>query len=432
MPISDILGRAYSAWNACAGLRSRRARCKRFTYGDQWSDPVADGRNGTLTEAELIERSGTHAYTNNLIRQLVKTVVGRYRTNAADAAVYAGDIAAVARANSLAELDARLLEEFLISGCAIQRIVDERRWNGSGVWIDNVDPRRFFVNAFCDPRGWDIDLCGMLHDMSLPEIINRFAGSSAARAAELRKLFGTADAAADSGLTGMESTTGSFFCSGAAGKYRVVEVWSFDSRPGSDSSPDADFCWHCRFFAPDGTLLADYDSPYGHGSHPFAVKFYPLTDGEVHSFVEDVLDQQKFINRLVVTLDHIMACSAKGVLLFPTDQLPKNVSWDHVADAWARADGVIPVTGRGTAMPQQVVTTAAGNNAFELLGLQMKLFEQVSGVGSALMGRASGARGADMLDNEVRNATIALADLFDSFTAFTDQRNAKALAVARV
>ena len=76
--------------------------------------------------------------------------------------------------------------------------------------------------------------------------------------------------------------------------------------------------------------------------------------------------------------------------------------------------------------------TAAGNNAFELLGLQMKLFEQVSGVGSALMGRASGARGADMLDNEVRNATIALADLFDSFTAFTDQRNAKALAVARV
>ncbi len=152
----------------------------------------------------------------------------------------------------------------------------------------------------------------------------------------------------------------------------------------------------------------------------------------MHSFVEDVLDQQKFINRLVVTLDHIMACSAKGVLLFPTDQLPKNVSWDHVADAWARADGVIPVTGRGTAMPQQVVTTAAGNNAFELLGLQMKLFEQVSGVGSALMGRASGARGADMLDNEVRNATIALADLFDSFTAFTDQRNAKALAVARL
>lgn len=250
MPISDILGRAYSAWNACAGLRSRRARCKRFTYGDQWSDPVADGRNGTLTEAELIERSGKHAYTNNLIRQLVKTVVGRYRTNAADAAVYAGDIAAVARANSLAELDARLLEEFLISGCAIQRIVGERRWNGSGVWIDNVDPRRFFVNAFCDPRGWDIDLCGMLHDMSLPEIINRFAGSSAARAAELRKLFGTADAAADSGLTGMESTTGSFFCSGATGKYRVVEVWSFDSRPGSDSSPDADFCWHCRFSLP--------------------------------------------------------------------------------------------------------------------------------------------------------------------------------------
>ncbi len=423
MDVSEILAGAYSAWTRCEGLRRRRERCKRFTYGDQWSDPVTDEKGRRVAESELIERSGKHAYTNNLIRQLVKTVVGRYRTQASETGLYDSEIAILASANSLAELDARALEEFLISGCAVQRIVEERRWAGNGVWIDNVDPRRFFVNAFRDPRGWDIDLVGMLHDMSLPELVNRFGRSDANRAAELRRVYGSL-----SGSPAAEcGTTETFFTASNPDKCRVIEVWSFDSRPADSNGADSAFFWHCRFFAPDGTLLADYDSPYPHGSHPFAVKFYPLTDGEVHSFVEDVLDQQKFINRLIVMLDHIMACSAKGVLLYPLDQLPSDLTLTQVADTWAQADGVIPITGRGMHLPQQVNSSSTNSNAYQLLQLQMRLFEQVSGVGSALMGRSNNARGADMLDNEVRNATIALADLFESFSSFTAARNAKAL-----
>ena len=82
-----------------------------------------------------------------------------------------------------------------------------------------------------------------------------------------------------------------------------------------------------------------------HRSHPFAVKFYPLTDGEIHSFVEDVIDQQKAINRLMVQIDHIMATSAKGVLLFPLDQKPADIDWRDISERWAQPDGVIPVTG---------------------------------------------------------------------------------------
>ena len=390
-----VLNKAYSCWSKLAGLRRRRDRCKRFTYGDQWSDRVRS-RGRWESEAEYIERSGKHPYTNNLIRQLVKTVVGRYRREAAEAGAYKGDIADTAARNSLAELDARTLEEFLISGCAIQRVVDERRWGGEGVWVDSVDPRRFFVNAFRDPRG---------------------------RAAERARSDGSIDAEL---ALGGSQVAGSCFVSEEQGKCRVIEVWTFDSRLLDDSA-DSAFCWHCRWYAPDGSLLSEYDSPYAHGGHPFAVKFYPLTDGEVHSFVEDVLDQQKFINRLIVTLDHMMACSAKGVLLFPINQLPNGISLEQITDAWAQPDGVIPITDLADHLPQQVNASNSNSDGYRLLQMQMQLFEQISGVGGALMGRSTNARGAEMLDAEVRNGTLALADLFESFAAFTAARNALAL-----
>lgn len=427
---NTYLNRAYAAWSAGADLRARRERHKRFTYGDQWSDAVADPRGGYIAESDLIVRAGKHPYTNNLIRQLVKTVVGRYRDRARESGRYEGAVREVALANALPEIDARAMEEFLISGCAVQRVVREHRPAGAGVWVDNVDPRRFFVNPYRDPRGWDIELVGMLHDMSLPEVLNRFGGGDRRRTERLRRLFG---GAAGSSLVadpiGDAGSLSDFHACADGSKCRVVEVWTFDSRPRRGSAT-LDFVWHCRWIAPDGTVLAEYDSPYAHGSHPFAVKMYPLTDGEVHSFVEDVIDQQKFINRLIVMMDHIMACSAKGVLLFPIEQLPRGVSIEQVADTWAHADGVIPVTGRGMHLPQQVVTNAASGGGYQLLEMQLRLLEEVSGVSGALMGRTgTGIRGAEMFEGQVRNATLALTDLFETFDAFAAARNAKILAV---
>ena len=63
-------------------------------------------------------------------------------------------------------------------------------------------------------------------------------------------------------------------------------------------------------------IISQYDSSYRHRSHPFVFKLYPLTDGEVHSMVEDVIDQQKYVNRLITLVDHIMGASAKGALLY--------------------------------------------------------------------------------------------------------------------
>lgn len=428
-----LLRRAYDAWLAAEPLRRRRERHKKYTYGDQWSDPVVDYNGRVVEERRFIVDSGKRPLTNNLIRQLVKTIVGRYRTSAAEAALYDTSDGSFDRRNHLAELDSRLLEEFVISGCAIQRLCAERREGGEGVWVDNVAPTAFFVNDYRDPRGHDIDFIGMLHDMTEAELINRFGRGSSRRADALRRLYATdhADCGIDGpGSPGAPASADIDFYRARDRRRRVVEVWQLAADEARDSAGHHYMAvhWQCSWLAPDGTVLSTYASPFGHGSHPFVVKHYPLTDGEVHSFVEDVIDQQRTINRLVVLIDTMLASSAKGALLFPVDQLPRGITIDDVARLWSSPDSVIPITGRaGSEMPRQMITNTAESGAYQLLNLQMKLFGDVSGISDALLGRnVSAATGSSLYDAQVRNAAIALSDLLATFTSFTDERTEKA------
>lgn len=418
-----VLAAAREAYSAQCDLRRRRMRYKRFTYGDQWGDMVRDSRGALIREGDLMAAGGRQPLTNNLIRRLVKTIVGRWRTMAAESRRY-DDPALGAQLNSLAELDARMLEEFLISGCAIQRVSRENRVPvGTAVWVDNVSPRDFFVNAFRDPRGHDIRLVGMLHEMTPVELAARFGGGDRVRMSALlqraRAIAGGDDIPVEP-LVRDSSSEG--FARARSGYCRVLEIWTLDS--AAPSGADISMGWHCRWMLPDGTLLDQYHSPFGHGSHPFAIKFYPLTDGEVHSFVEDVVEQQKYINRLVVLIDKMMGASAKGVLLFPMAQKSPLVSWEEIAERWSRTDGVIPVMGRGETLPTQISGTGADAGAHQLLSLELKLFEDVSGVSNALLGQSSNAAGgAGLFDAQVRNSTIALADIFDTYESFLADRD---------
>lgn len=57
----------------------------------------------------------------------------------------------------------------------------------------------------------------------------------------------------------------------------------------------------------------------------------------------------------------------------------------------------------------------------------MDLFEKISGVSEALSGRrVSPAAGATLYESQVRNATIALADLLETFVSLIKTRNAAA------
>ncbi len=134
---------ALEAWQAGAELRKRRSRYKKFAYGRQWDDMITTPDGDRMSERAYAEICGQTPLTNNVIRQLIKSVVGNFRSSLAENDGNAGASepdSATARRNSLTEMDCRMLEEFLISGCAIQRIVAEKRPGGSGVWVDNVSP----------------------------------------------------------------------------------------------------------------------------------------------------------------------------------------------------------------------------------------------------------------------------------------------------
>lgn len=421
---------AHEAWLACEPIRATRRRLKNFTYGRQWDDLTFDADGCRVSEGELLLRSGRRPITNNLLRSLVKSVVGRFRHDllaARAAAAERGEpdpCRSLRLANQLDELDARALEEFLISGCAIQRVCYERRMAGQGVWVDNVNPDHFFVNRYLDPRGHDIRFIGMLHEMTLAEMKLRFGHRNRQRERMIAQLFSRCTSSAfPLGLMTGECDGGVEFARASDPSLcRVIEVWRLEAS-GSAGRME----WKVVYIAPDGTAIDSTESPYAHRGHPFVVNLYPLTDGEVHPFIEDVIDQQRHINQLITVIDHILAHSAKGALLYPLDCLPQGMSLENAVRMWSRPGAVIPIDAQATRLPQEVLAPSHSEGASQLLNLEMKMFQQISGVSSALQGQLLGANiSASLYDQQVQNSAIALLDIFETFNTFRSCRDAKA------
>ena len=461
---STILRAAHKAWASAASLRAHRLRNKQFTYGDQWIDMVVNHQGQRMSEWQHYCDGDGSPITNNVLRQLVKTIVGRFRSQymngrqeasraAHDSQEEAGHHLVTARD----ELDSRALEEFLISGCCIQRV---DKWAGlfeAKPRLTNVNLNRFFVNAISDPLARDCELVGQLHDMSVAELLKHVAQGSRRKAAWVRRLYSEnagermADFAARIGADSHSSTQ---FWNAEAGKCRAIEVWTLESRevlvchdralgkayvaplsalrelkskPNVTHRWDIATMWHCRWFSPMGDLLCDYESPYAHGSHPYVLKFYPLTDGEVHGFIEDVIDQQKFINRLITLIDRIMRASAKGVLLYPDTALPDGLTWGEVRQIWQNCNGILPYSpAMGEAKPEQITVNNTNFGAYEMVQLQLKLLEEISGVSGALQGKNINTSGsASLYQRQADNSNIALTDIFETFNHFRACRDKK-------
>lgn len=473
-----VFEEARKAWEALGDLRARRTRYKRFTYGRQWDDPIVDPQTGqVMTERALLSKDGRPPLTNNMIRQLVKTVIGRFRLNrqpsseqSFEASSRQGfrlsrELEGLYELNQLDELDSRLLEEFLISSIAVQRVTKEQ-WD-DGLFaprVMNVSPNNFFVNLPKDPRGNDIEIIGMLHDLKPEEIVMRWGGSKRMVAQRLYSLV------KHQMLTNGAETAGwgelTEFTRANRDAVRVVEVWKLepfeqlrvhDPEQGkfmikpfeeetnllSENKQRRRECrpqlimkwemtrrWVGRWFLGDGTLLHSVYAPVGK-SHPFIVKMYPLIDGEIHSLVEDVIDQQKYINRLVNLLDRMMATAAKGALLFPVDALPEGCDFEDITSQWSATDGVVLYKSTiGDEPPKQITTTVGDIGARDLLKTEMQLFKDISGVSDTLSGKNISAKiGADRYNMEIESAATSIRDLIDTFGSFIETRDRRLLAL---
>ena len=126
----SLLDEARRMWDSMSTFRKNRERCKRYCYGDQWSDLLwIDGQ--WMREDCYIRSQGSEPLKNNLIRRLVKQVLGLYRSDNMPLVVLGEDKTTAAimekalkeagRTNAIDEVNARALEEFLISGFVVQR-----------------------------------------------------------------------------------------------------------------------------------------------------------------------------------------------------------------------------------------------------------------------------------------------------------------------
>ena len=373
----------------------------------------------------------------------------------------------------MGELYARGLEEYMISGLVVHK--KWYGWNNQSqldCWTRDVKPDLFIVdNKMKDFRTWDVSFIGEIHDMRRQEVCSRFAKSPADynrimeiyhNARDVRYLSYTAK---EFGYSQLDDTD--FLVPDNPSMCRVIEVWRREMKPRYHcvdyNTGDPFICeiedwkelvgdvnterlalakeegmpveevplikyewaldeyWYYYFVAPTGEILDEGETPYEHKSHPYVFRAYPFIDGEIHSFVSDVIDQQRYTNRLITMYDWIMKASAKGVLLFPEDCLPDGYDINDIADEWARFNGVIMVAKRkeNAAMPQQIANNATNIGISELLNLQLKFFEDISGVHGAIQGQTanSGVSGA-LYAQQSQNATISLLDLLDSYSAF--------------
>ena len=93
---------------------------------------------------------------------------------------------------------------------------------------------------------------------------------------------------------------------------------------------------------------------------------------------------------------------------------------DEVFDNWTRFNGVIIAKTKETEkLPQQIANNSTNIGISELLNLQLKFFEDISGVNGALQGKPGySSTSGTLYAQQTQNATTSLLDLLDSFSTF--------------
>lgn len=480
----DIINEAQNYWYRMTSFRRRRQRCKDYAYGKQWGDVVCiDGER--MTEEEYITRQGRTPLKNNLIRRLITQIIGVFRNQAKEPICTARDreeqrlgetmtvlLQYNMQVNSMTELLARSLEEFLISGLIVHSKRFRVRDGKADCWTEYVNPNNIIIDTnMKDFRAWDLSFIGEIHDLSRDELVAQFArtpedldtltniyalqNDQRQFSAWLADEFGE-----------RAKIDPSFFAPLVSGIYRVFEIWRKESKPryrvfdplkgevykieeadyaimveaenlrrieeasimGYELSDTPllrsewfiDTVWWYYYITPFGDILREGESPYEHKSYPYVIKPYPFIDGEIHSLTANIIDQQRYINRLIILYDWILSSSAKGVLMFPEEALPSGMSLEDIADEWSRFNGVITIKAKpGTPLPQQISNNSTNIGINELLGMQMRLFEDISGVHGALQGKpGNSGMSAALYAQQVQQSSTNLIDILDSFSSF--------------
>lgn len=374
------------------------------------------------------------------------------------------------------------LEDYLIGGVMVCReTYEDRTQEIEDSWTDYIEPNYVFWEGGSDPRHLDLSLIGVLHDESVNDLYKKFAREEYGLSIDdLNRIF---DIDPDNSQTEgtMHNDTNdlsniSFDIPSKRGHYvRVIEAWTTETKyryqcydPIATNESDAYFrieCddkvliaelnaknverkkqydlmgvppedrayitakkvadkyWYYTFMAPDGTVLCRGETPYDFKSHPFTVKFYPYVNGEIHPFMGNVIDQQRYINRLIIMNDMAIRSSAKGLMFVPT-QVLDGMTPDEFAEQATEYDGIMFYTPKATlpnSRPDVITSNAVNLGTNELLQIELNLMREVSNVSGALQGKTPTAgTSASRYAQESQNASTSLYSILKDMESFTE------------
>ena len=453
----------------------------------------ATGQPGTITEEQNIIAQGKTPLKNNILRQIGKAIIGQFAQNIYEPmAVTAdrddqvlGEMATVAMQynyveNELRELDKRTIERLLVSGVCCGKVTHGFNFEKqkTDTWVEMVNHNLlFWDSASTDTRLWDLSLIGEIHDLTIDDVVAAFAQDTAT-ANTIRDIYARPEIyeSVYYNLSSEKFDNADFNCPADPSLCRVIEVWRKETKArylchdwanGTEYKVDAkdiaevkkendsrieaakkfgidpeeialidyerfvDRFWYARWLTPWGDVLREMESPYEHKSHPYTLCIYPNYDGECHSFISDIIDQQRYINRLITLFDFIMGASAKGVLMVPEDCIPDDMSRSDFLDEWVRYNGVIFYKAKpGYPLPTQISSNSTNVGAMEMIQLQLQLMTEISGISGALQGKqAKSGTASSLYAQESQNSANNLVDILTTFNSWRERRDKKMLQV---
>lgn len=474
-------------------VRQDRMRSARYLEGEQWKDLVTDMKGNRIPEDQYILDQGQLPLKQNRIKSTIRSLVGQFRTDGRKSVVVSRTPDSAKESEMLSnalqcglytvnmskELDARMYEEFLLSGFACQAMSFEYlpHLRRRDLKIVNKHPNMMFFNGDTrDVRGFDIDCIGEILDISYNNLMVNF-GTTHQRKDQLRKIYGQVDNrySSQTALSGENLYNNTFLIPNDLTKCRVIVVWEqrlvevmdvHDTSDGTtwiadwteqeldavnryriqkyakDGVPEEQVPlmegevmtvqkWFYTYYSPWGHVLREGESPFWHGSHPYAITLYPLLDGKICGLVPDLLDGQRQLNRLLILQNMILSSAAKNTLLVDETALGGK-SLENVEYEYRRLGGVVGFNLPAGKKIQDVIMDIKGSvgnfGIPEMIQMYVTMLQDISGVHPAMQGvqPTAGTSGA-LYQQQAANATVNSKDMIDAFTAFQLQRDQKAL-----
>lgn len=381
------------------------------------------------------------------------------------------------------KLDFAFAESLISSGAFVRNTYEEREEIPDS-YNDIENPYFMFWESGNDPTHQDIYLIGCIREMTKEELYYQFAKPEYGLTIEdLRDIFSITDEAHFSSQQLNErydKDNINFYHPSDPSLVHVIEVWRIDVRPRYQlkdllaTTPSekysrcekedlpfvlainrerkamyeaqgvpvdkrvyitakeiVDKTWNYEFLAPNGRVLCSGESPYDHKSHPWTVSLFPYINGEAHPFMGGFIDQQKYINRMVMINDFAIRSAAKGMTFLPLSMKPEDMTVEQYANQKTRFDAVFvydDTKTRSDRKPEFYTHSAFNTGANEMLQIQLNMIHEVSGVHDALQGKTpQSGTAAARYAMEAQNATTTIYPLIKKFNGFEERVAKKTL-----